>query len=131
MRDLSDNDELSPTSASLGETRLQILLPIGPQWYLVLYRWFLVAAGIYTIWSTWNVWQFRDGPRFEYSPMLPVWDGMPQFDFGWPLIGALLLILVLPRIGMTILSAMLVFSVLCDQMRLQPSRSGSGSAFTS
>jgi uncharacterized membrane protein YphA (DoxX/SURF4 family) len=120
MSDPSGNPELNRASASLGATRLRMLLPVGPQWYLVLYRWFLVAAGIYTIWSTWNVWQFRDGPRFEYSPMLPVWEGMPQFDFGWPLIGALLLILILPRIGMTVLSGMLVFSVLCDQMRLQP-----------
>src|SRR5690349_16207271 len=121
MVDSQTNFEPHANSPAIARIGLPVpLLPVGSQWYLVLFRWFLVAAGIYTIWSTWNVWQFRDGPRFKYSPMLPVWEGMPQFDFGYPLIGALLLILFLPRTGMTILSAMLVFSVLCDQMRLQP-----------
>ncbi|MCC7085646.1 MAG: toxin-antitoxin system YwqK family antitoxin [Pirellulales bacterium] len=119
MNELQTTTE--PVTPTLAKNGFDVpRLPIGPQWYLVLYRWFLVAAGIYTIWSTWNVWQVRSGPQFEFSPMLPVWGGIPPIDFGWALIGSLLLILVLPRTGMTILSAMLVLSVLCDQMRLQP-----------
>jgi hypothetical protein len=109
-----------PADVSLEEARLRDVLPIGPQWYLVAYRWFLVAAGIYTIWSTWHVWQFREASQFPFSPMLPIWGGLPQFDFGWILVASLLSILVLPRTGMTVLSVLLVFSVLCDRMRLQP-----------
>jgi hypothetical protein len=110
-------------------------------WYLVLYRWLLVAASLYTVAVTWNVWQNRSDPSWhvwsfatpanttvwenrpsdsQLAPMLPVWDGLPQFDFGWLLVGSLLLILVFPRTGLVALSTVLVMSVLWDRTRLQP-----------
>src|SRR5690606_33229887 len=69
---LESSSELETQSAEkeVAAARFQDILPLGPQWYLVAYRWLLVAAGIYTIWSTWNVWQVRTGSEFEFSPML-------------------------------------------------------------
>jgi hypothetical protein len=117
------------------------LLPRGPQWYLVLYRWVLVAASLYTVAVTWNVWQDRTAADWhlwsfarpgnlnvwenrpsdaQLAPMLPMWDGMPQISFGWLLVGSILLILVLPRTGLALLSTLLIASVFFDRSRLQP-----------
>jgi hypothetical protein len=116
-------------------------LPRGAQWYLVLYRWLLVAASLYTVTVTWNVWQDRSDPNWhawsfatpanmmtwenrppdaQLAPMLPVWDGLPQISVGWLLVASLLLILIFPRSGMAALYTILVLSVLLDRTRLQP-----------
>jgi hypothetical protein len=107
----------------------------------VAYRWLAVAAALHTVMLTWNVWQVRSGPNWkawegatplnrliwehrpadaELAPMLPLWDWLPQFDIGWPIVASLLLILVMPRTGLAILSSLLVLGVLMDQTRLQP-----------
>jgi hypothetical protein len=118
-----------------------IPLPRGPQGYLILYRWLLVAAGIYTVIVTWNAWQVRSAPDWhpwkfatpdfrtiwnhaptpaQLAPMLPVYDWLPQFDVGWLLVASLLSILVFPRTGLTALGIVWVLGVLMDQTRLQP-----------
>jgi hypothetical protein len=127
------------------ETRIQrtpsLRLPSGPQWYLVVYRWILVVASLYTIAVTWNVWQNRSDPNWhpwsyatpanianwenrptdsQLAPMLPVWDGLPQFDFNWLIVASLLAILIFPRAGIVALSTTLVMAVLWDRTRLQP-----------
>src|SRR5262245_47049763 len=76
-----------------------IPLPRGPQWYLVAYRWLVVAAGLYSLAVTWNAWQARSGPEMALAPMLPVWDWLPQISLGWPMAGSLLLVLVRPWAG--------------------------------
>src|SRR5207247_2528353 len=100
-----------------------IPLPRGPQRILVAYRWILVAACLYTVAVQWNLWDDRSDPNWhpatigtptnsnlpvwnhrppdsEFAPMLPVFDGMPQFSLGWLLVGSLLIVLVRPRAGL-------------------------------
>ncbi len=116
-------------------------LPRGPQRTLILYRWLLVAVGIYTVVVTWNVWQVRSAPDWhpwkyatpdshmiwnhrpsdaQLAPMLPAWDWLPQFDVGALLIAGFVLVLFLPRAGLTALAAIWIIAVLMDRMRLQP-----------
>jgi hypothetical protein len=110
-----------PTSKpAFADLLRSIPLPRGQQWYLVAYRWLLVAAGIFTVVVTWDVWQVRSGPRFEMSPMLPLWDWLPQVDLGWMMIAALLTILIRPRVGLTAVGILWFVSVLMDRTRLQP-----------
>ena len=110
-----------PTSKpAFAELLRSIPLPRGPQWYLIAYRWLLVAAGIFTVVVTWHVWQVRSGPRFEMSPMLPLWDWLPQVDLGWITIAALLTILIRPRLGLIAVGILWFVGVLMDRTRLQP-----------
>ncbi len=116
-------------------------LPRGPQRTLILYRWLLVAVGIYTVLVTWNVWQVRSSPDWhpwkfatpdshmiwnhrpsdaQLAPMLPAWDWLPQFDVGALLIAGFVLVLFLPRTGLTALAAIWIIAVLMDRTRLQP-----------
>jgi uncharacterized membrane protein YphA (DoxX/SURF4 family) len=119
-----------------------IPLPRGPQWYLVAFRWLIVAASLYTVTVMWNLWQVRSDPNWtawkfatpanpqvtwnhppsdaEAAPMLPVWDWMPQVSAGWLLVGSLFLILIRPRTGMVLLGITLIAGVLMDRTRIQP-----------
>ncbi|HZZ27497.1 MAG TPA: toxin-antitoxin system YwqK family antitoxin [Pirellulales bacterium] len=127
--------------AGLAHFATAIPLPRGPQWYLVAYRWLLVAASLYTVAVTWNVWQDRSDPNWhpwsfatpansnawetrpsdsQLAPMLPVWDSLPQIDFGWLIVAAILSILIFPRAGLAALGTLLVASVFFDRTRLQP-----------
>ena len=51
--------------STIARWRGRIPLPRGPQWYLVLYRWLLVVASLYTVAVTWNVWQDRSDPNWH------------------------------------------------------------------
>lgn len=118
-----------------------IPLPRGRERYLILYRWLLVAVGIYTVVVTWNVWQVRSGPDWhpwkfatpnfhtvwhhqptdaQLAPMLPAWDWLPQYDMGGLLIAGFVLVLFLPRTGLTALAVIWLSAVLMDRTRLQP-----------
>ncbi|HEY2827957.1 MAG TPA: hypothetical protein VGJ04_10185, partial [Pirellulales bacterium] len=124
-----------------GRLATSIPLPRGPLWYLVLYRWLLIVASVYTVAVTWNVWQVRSDPNWhpwsfatpsntatwenrpsdsQLAPMLPVWEGLPQIDLGWLLVGSILSILIFPRAGLATLGTLLVLGVLLDRTRLQP-----------
>ena len=137
-----DNPAARQAPASLlARLAKSIPLPRGPQWYLVAYRWLLIAACLYTVVVTWNMWQVRSDPNWrawsfatpanqslwehrptdaQLAPMLPVWDWLPQFPVAWLLIGSLLTILIFPRVGLTALFVTMVVAVLMDQTRLQP-----------
>lgn len=78
------------------------------------YRWIVVACVAMTFLVTWPLWQVRHSP-----PMLPALP-LPAFDMGAPLLVALSLILVWPRIGTGAFTALLIYAMLCDQLRLQP-----------
>jgi len=141
---LSEMDDLAAREArptGLARLAKSIPLPRGPQWYLIIYRWLVIAACLYTVAVTWNMWQVRSDPSWrawsfgipvnvnewnhrptdaELAPMLPVWDWLPQFPVGWLLVGSLLTILVLPRIGLASLFATMTAAVLMDQTRLAP-----------
>ncbi len=73
------------------------------------------AAGLVASYAlTWSLWQARADP-----PNLPIL-GFPQWDFGALLVVAAVLSALLPRIGATAHSIVLVGAVLADQTRLQP-----------
>jgi len=80
----------------------------------VTFRWLLVATQSATILTTWPLWNVRTSP-----PMLPVWDG-PQVSFGVLLLASLAVILIRPRLGIILHSALLLVAMSLDQMRLQP-----------
>ncbi len=77
-------------------------------------RWLLVAAEAITIALTWQLWQVRQTP-----PLLPVF-GLPALDMGVPLILSLLLILLRPKTGLVLHTALMIYALLIDQTRLQP-----------
>ena len=125
----------------LGTFLKSIPLPRGPQWYLIIYRWLLVGASVYTVVITWNAWQDRSDPNWhawpmatpvnqatwnhrptdhELAPMLPAWDWLPEFDVGPILVGSLLLILIRPRLGLALSAIVMVMAVLMDRSRLHP-----------
>ena len=81
--------------------------------FLIL-RWFVVGTQAATIWLTWPLWQVRISP-----PMLPLID-VYQIDFGYILLGSLVLVLIHDVTGVVVHSALLLAAMLLDQMRLQP-----------
>lgn len=81
---------------------------------LAAYRWFVVACTAVTIVVTWPLWLVRETP-----PMLPVIP-LPAIDMGVPLMVALGLILLRPRIGTGLFTLLLIYAMMCDQIRLQP-----------
>ena len=64
---------------------------------------------------TWSLWQVRAD-----VPHLPLWDGLPQFSFGWLMLGSLAVTLALPRGGSSLHAALLVAACAFDQLRSQP-----------
>ena len=86
----------------------------------LLFRWLAVCAQAATIGLTWPLWQSRTMP-----PMLPAVDVLssgigPSLNMGWPLLGSLALVLIMPRWGVALHGALLAAAILMDQMRLQP-----------
>ena len=71
------------------------------------------AAGLMITWPLWNL-------RGEGVPHLPVFQGVPQFSFGWILIGTLLVIPFRPRVGVWLHLVVMVVACLFDQVRTQP-----------
>lgn len=83
---------------------------------LPVVRPLLVGGMILTILLTWDLWQTR-----VYPPMLEVSGlSLPQLGVGVPLIAALVCSLFRPRLGVAIFAAVLAYSFLADQTRLQP-----------
>jgi hypothetical protein len=109
-----------PRSRAFSQIQKSIPVPRGPQWYLVAYRWLVVAAGIYTTWVTWTVWQVRSGAEMRFVPMLPLWKRLPQIDLGWVVVASLLLVLVRPWLGVVAYSAVVAVGILMDLTRIQP-----------
>jgi uncharacterized membrane protein YphA (DoxX/SURF4 family) len=97
-----------------------IPLPRGPNWYLVTYRWLVVAAALYTVTVTWTVWQVRSGPEYYWTPMLPLWPGLPEFNLGWLVVASLLMVLVRPWIGLIAYCLLLGIGMVLDLSRIQP-----------
>jgi hypothetical protein len=81
---------------------------------LVAFRWFVVVCQAATLLITWPLWQVRSLP-----PMLPALP-LPYFDMGAVLLVSLALILVRPKIGIVLHTALMAYAVLIDQTRLQP-----------
>lgn len=78
------------------------------------YRIVLVVAQAATILLTWKVWQVRDLP-----PLLPL-APVPEVDMGPPLLASLAVVLVRPRLGLPLHTALLAWAIVADQSRLQP-----------
>jgi hypothetical protein len=88
---------------------------LGERWDRFLaFRWFVVYMQAASIWITWPLWNVRLSP-----PQLPAM-AVPQIDFGWLLLGSLLIILIHGRIGVIAHTVLLAGAMFSDQMRLQP-----------
>jgi len=89
--------------------------PLTEAWDPFLaFRWFVAFTQAATIWFTWPLWNARLSP-----PLLPMVD-VPHIDFGFLLLGSLLVVLVHGRIGIVAHTVLLGGAMLSDQMRLQP-----------
>ncbi len=75
---------------------------------------FGVACQALTVWITLPLWGERVSPA-----NLPTFS-VPPFDFAGPLFGSLVLILILPRPGLTLHWVLLIAAGVMDQYRLQP-----------
>ncbi len=73
-----------------------------------------VVCQIATVWITWPLWQTRCS-----VPHLATFD-LPQFSFGWLMVGSAVLVLLRPSWGLVIHSAVLGVASVYDQLRLQP-----------
>ena len=78
------------------------------------FRWVLILTQATTILVTWPVWQIRTAP-----PMLPAVSWL-QLDMGPLLLISLAMICVAPRCGMLVHTALVVWAMGLDQMRMQP-----------
>lgn len=96
---------------------------LGPAEFFSI-RYACVAAAVVGQWLTvvisWPLWQLRDRqmpnlPQRFYEAM-----GGPEFDFAWPMILSAALVLLLPRAGVWIHGAVLLWACLADEMRTQP-----------
>jgi hypothetical protein len=73
-----------------------------------------VACQIATVWITWPLWQTR-----SIVPHLATFD-VPQFSFGWLMLGSAALVALRPSWGIVIHWIVLGVACLFDQFRLQP-----------
>ncbi len=97
-----------------------------------------VLSQLITVAISWPLWQVRSseswlqlshnsaiGAATGYvnhlppAPLMPLVD-LPQIPFGWLMVGSLLLVLVRPRWGVPIHTAVLLVSFIFDQYRTQP-----------
>lgn len=81
---------------------------------ILTFRWVVIACQAATILITWPMWQVRDSP-----PMLPAMP-LPYIDMGLILLLSLALILAMPKTGIIVHTALVVYAVIIDQTRLQP-----------
>ena len=81
---------------------------------MVLLRFFAAGCQAASVLITWPVWQTR-----RYPPLLPA-APVPQLDFGLLVLGSLVLVLAVPRVGIWIHFATLALAFVADQTRLQP-----------
>lgn len=78
-----------------------------------------VIAQSATFLITWDVWQVRD--LSSAIPNLPWLPYLPQFDFGFLLIGSLGLLLISPKhFGLLVHLVILLIAISTDQLRCQP-----------
>jgi uncharacterized membrane protein YphA (DoxX/SURF4 family) len=91
-------------------------------WRSLALRFIVVAAQATTILITAPLWLVRHYP--PQSPLLPAFglsaDGWPQFNVLPWLLGSLVLVLVLPRIGIVLHCLLLAAAMVLDQTRIQP-----------
>ncbi len=80
----------------------------------LLFRWTVTACQAATLLITWPLWQVHQSP-----PMLPVLP-LPRFDMGLLLLLSLVVVVIAPRRGIIVHTALIVYAMLIDQMRLQP-----------
>ena len=81
---------------------------------LLLFRWLVVGCQAATLLITWPLWQNRTSP-----PMLPALP-LPAVDLGALLLLSLAVILIAPRSGIVLHTALLLYAVAIDQTRIQP-----------
>jgi hypothetical protein len=82
--------------------------------FRVLRPLFVVLQGA-TVLITWPLWQTHADP-----PLLPMFEGLPQFDMGLLVLATLVLTLVRPKVGVLAHVTALAFAFAQDQTRLQP-----------
>lgn len=82
--------------------------------YPVLFRGVLTAAQAATVILSWNLWEARDHPPLV--PLLPV----PQIDLAGLMLAAIGVSCLAPRHGLPVQAALLLWSVVSDQCRMQP-----------
>jgi hypothetical protein len=98
-----------------------------------------VLSQLITVGMSWPLWNVRPAQPWEFSPpsatttpaaepqafvmpapLMPMIADLPQFDFGWLMIGSLGLVLISPRWGVPLHTAVLLLSFIFDQYRTQP-----------
>jgi len=82
------------------------------QWAL----WIAIASQLVTVAITWPLWQIRSEPPL--LPLIP--HTMPQWNFGWLMVGSCLLVSIRPWIGVWIHLVIILVACLFDEMRTQP-----------
>lgn len=82
--------------------------------FWVLRPLFVLLQGA-TVLLTWPLWQTRVDP-----PLLPMFEGFPQFDMSLVILATLVLTLVRPKVGVPAHITVLSIAFAQDQTRLQP-----------
>ena len=108
-KDSKTDEHVTPSRSE----RLEAANPRRVRYVLLLVAVVAQAAGLMITWPLWNL-------RGEGVPHLPVFQGGPQFSFGWILIGTLLVIPFRPRVGVWLHLVVMVVACLFDQVRTQP-----------
>ncbi|MFM8891611.1 MAG: hypothetical protein ACKOTB_08315 [Planctomycetia bacterium] len=80
----------------------------------VVFRVVLAVAQAATILLTWELWTVR-----EYPPLLPLVP-LPQVDMGGVLLLVIGVAVIIPRIGLPLEAAVLLWAMVADQSRIQP-----------
>lgn len=78
------------------------------------FRTLLAAAQVATVVLTWPLWTVRDSP--PNVPLLAV----PRIDAGLPLLAGIAAAWLLPRRGLALQAAILLWAIVSDQCRIQP-----------
>ena len=110
MKILNRIDQLS----QFADSRLPVAIETWTEHQGLLFvRILVVFMQAIMILVTWPLWQQR-----EFPPVLPAMDIL-DLDMAWPLLFSLVLVLALPRIGITLYVVALTISILMDQTRFQ------------
>jgi uncharacterized membrane protein YphA (DoxX/SURF4 family) len=95
----------------------------GPaQWETLQYKLAVVVvlAQALTVVISWPLWQVRNNKMPNLPSRFYEAVGGPQFDFAWPMMVSLALVLVRPRAGTLLHGGVLLWACLADEMRTQP-----------